>query len=264
MLKTRPRPSSSPLAGGPLSSRGGTLAVAALLSLVAAAALLVFLRQYRDDLTASDGVQVLVARSLVPKGTTGEIVAENKRYRLARVKKSQLADDAITDPAALEGKAATKDLFPGHQLRSDDFADADSTVASRLTGFDRAISVPVDKAHGMTGRIRTGDRVDVITTQDAGAGLVTVASVAARKVLVLSVPDSDGSGVTGRKEQVTLRVPDSAVARIAAAADGGEVWLVLRPAVGARSRAPETVAKGAADGQPLDAEISVDATVRSR
>lgn len=240
MLMTRPKSQKSPpppRSGGPLSSRGGTLLVAALLSLVAAAALLIFLRQYRDDLTASDGVQVLVAKSLIPKGTTGEVVAEKQRYRLARVKKSQLADGAITDPEALEGKAARKDLFPGHQLTLDDFESADASVGSTLSGFDRAMSVPVDKAHGMTGRIREGDRVDVIVSSDSGAGLLTVATVAARNVLVLSVPDSDGTSVSARKEQVTLRVPDAAAPTIAAAADGGEVWLILRPAVGARAQA---------------------------
>ena len=103
MMLTRPKPSGQPRGGGPLSSRGGTLLVAALLSLVAGAALLVFLREYRDDLTASDGVQVLVARSLVPKGTTGEVISEQSMYRLARVKKAQLSDGAITDPAQLEG-----------------------------------------------------------------------------------------------------------------------------------------------------------------
>ena len=60
---------------GPLSTKNGTFAVAAILALIAAAALLVFLREYRDDLTDSDPVQVLVARSLVPKGTPAEIIA---------------------------------------------------------------------------------------------------------------------------------------------------------------------------------------------
>jgi Flp pilus assembly protein CpaB len=241
MLMTKPKgtkSSSQTRMSGPLSSRGGTLMVAALLSLVAGAALLIFLRQYRDDLTASDGVQVLVAKSLIPKGTTGEVVAETQRYRLARVKKSQLADGALTDPEGLEGKAAKKDLFPGHQLTQDDFEGKDASVGSKLSGFERAMSVPVDKAHGMTGRIREGDRVDVIVSSDSGAGLVTVATVAARNVLVLSVPDSDGTGVSARKEQATLRVPDAAAPTIAAAPDGGEVWLILRPAVGARAQSP--------------------------
>ena len=67
---------------GPLSTKNGTFAIAAILALIAAAALLVFLREYRDDLTDSDPVQVLVARSLVPKGTPGELIASQQLYRL--------------------------------------------------------------------------------------------------------------------------------------------------------------------------------------
>jgi Flp pilus assembly protein CpaB len=261
MLLTKPKPASQPRGGGPLSTRGGTILVAALLSLLAGAALLVFLREYREDLTASDGVRVLVAKSLVPHGTPGEIVAESGLYKLARVKKSQLAEGAIVDPKDLEGIVAKKDLFPGHQLTADDFKSADGTIGRRLAGYDRAISVPVDKAHGMLGRIDTGDRVDVITTLDTGAGVATAAQVATRNALVLAMPDVDDGGPSGRKEQVTLRVPDDAVGPIAAAADGGEVWLVLRPAVGARSH--ESIGRVNRSGG-YDAEIKIDATVRER
>jgi len=266
MLLTKPKSPSPARSGGgrgPLSSRGGTLIVAALLSLLAAGALLLFLRGYRDDLTGSDGVQVLVARSLVPKGTPGEVVAEKRMYKLAKIKKSQLEEGAITDPDALNKQAATTDLFPGHQLRAEDFEPADDSVRSRLAGFERAMSVPVDGAHGMVGKIDVGDRVDVITTLDTGTGSVTVAQVAARNVLVLGVPDG-GSGDTGRQEQVTIRVPDRAVPSIAKAADGGKIWLVLRPAVGARSQTTDAVLEGIRDGQSIDAQVDIDATVRGR
>src|SRR4029453_14309632 len=92
MMLTRPKPPSQPRSGGPLSTRGGTIFVAALLSLVAAVALLLFLRDYRNDLTADDGVRVVVLKSLVPHGTSGEAIAENSVYRMTRVKKSELAD----------------------------------------------------------------------------------------------------------------------------------------------------------------------------
>jgi hypothetical protein len=76
MLLTRPKSPSPPRpgGGGPLSSRGGTLLVAAMLSLLAGAALLVFLRQYREDVTSTDRARVLVAASLVPKGTPGDVI----------------------------------------------------------------------------------------------------------------------------------------------------------------------------------------------
>ena len=264
MMLTKPKPQKPPRSGGPLSTRGGILLVAALLSLLAGAALLVFLREYRNDLTASDSTQVLVARSLLPQGTSGEVVAESRLYKLTRVKKSQLEDGAITDPAALKGQVAADDIFPGHQLRLEDFESADGTVGSRLTGFQRAMSVPVDSSHGMLGKIDAGDRVDVITTQDAGAGVLTAAQVVARDVLVLAVPEGGDPGTANRDEQVTIRVPDSAAPRIAAAADGGKVWLVRRPAVGARSTKTDAILSGASGGKPIDAKVEIDARVRSR
>ena len=264
MMLTRPKPSSHPRSGGsrsggPLSTRGGTITVAAILSLLAGIALLVFLREYREDLTASDGVRVVVAQNLIPHGTPGEVVAEKRLYTVRRIKKSELAEGAIVDPADLEGKVAKKDLFPGHQLKAEDFKAAEGEIGRRLSGVERAISVPVDKAHGLLGRIDAGDRVDVITTADSGAGAVTVSTVAARNVLVLAVPEVDDKGASSRKEQVTIRVPDRSAGMIAAASDGGDVWLVLRPAVGAQTQKPD--GKG---GTRYNAQINIDATVREQ
>jgi Flp pilus assembly protein CpaB len=267
MLLTRPKspkaPSSPRGGGGPLSTRGGTLLVAALLSLVAGLALLVFLRQYREDLTSSERVRVLVAASLVPKGTRGEIALEKRMYRMAGIRVEDLKQGAIKDPADLEGRVAKEDIFPGHQLTTEDFEGADETVGSRLTEYQRAITVPVDKAHGMVGKIQEGDRVDVVTTGGVAGDTGGVALIAARGALVLAVPEGSGSGgVTNRTQQVTLRVSDQAAASIAAAADNGKVWLVLRPAVDARAHANEATISGVRDGRPLNADVNIQ--VRER
>jgi Flp pilus assembly protein CpaB len=267
MLLTRPKSPTAPRSGGgggPLSTRGGTLLVAALLSLLAGMALLVFLRQYRDDVTSSERARVLVAGSLIPKGTTGEVLLEKKLYRVARIREDDLRDGAVTDPGDLKGLAATEDVFPGHQLRVSDFEAADGTIGSRLAEYQRAITVPLDRAHGMVGKIEAGDRVDVVTTTDSGAGSMTIATVAVKGALVLAVPEGDGSGSAGRQEQVTLRVPDRAAAAVAASVDGGRVWLMLRPPVGARSSTPDAVLNGISNGQPIDADVDISARVRSR
>ncbi len=262
MLLTRPKSSSPPRhgGGGPLSSRGGTLLVAALLSLLAGAALLVFLRQYRDDVTSSDRARVVVAASLIPKGTPGDVILEKRMYRIAGVRTDDVRDGALTDPNDLKSQAVTSDVFPGHQLTVSDLDDATGKLPSKLADFDRAMTVPVDKAHGMVGKIDEGDRVDVVTTTDSQTGGVTIAAVAARNVLVLSVPSDDGN--SSRLQQVTIRVPDRAAQTIAAAADGGKVWLMLRPPVGARSNRADATATGAVNGQPVNADINVK--VRSR
>src|SRR5262245_26719572 len=212
MLLTRPKSPSPPRrgGGGPLSTRGGTLLVAALLSLLAGAALLVFLRQYREDVTSSDRVRVVVAASLVPKGTPGDVILEKRMYRIARVRSDDVRDGALTDPADLTGQAVTSDVFPGHQLTVGDLEEAKGKLPAKLADFDRAITVPVDRAHGMVGKIDEGDRVDVITTTDSQTGGVTIATVAVRDALVLAVPSGDESSSSSRQQQVTIRVPDRA------------------------------------------------------
>jgi Flp pilus assembly protein CpaB len=263
MLLTRPKSPSPPRrggGGGPLSSRGGTLLVAALLSLLAGAALLVFLRQYREDVTSTDRARVVVAASLVPKGTPGDVILEKRMYRIARVRTDDVLDGALTDPADLKGQAVTSDVFPGHQLTLGDLQDAKGKLPSQLADYDRAMTVPVDRAHGMVGKIDEGDRVDVITTTDSQTGGITIATVAVRGALVMAVPSDDNNST--RQQQVTIRVPDRAAQTIAAAADGGKVWLVLRPPVGARSRGNDGAVTGSVDGKPLNADINVQ--VRSR
>ena len=220
---------------GPLSSKNGTFAVAGLLALIAAAALLVFLREYKDDLTDSDPVQVLVARSLVPKGTSGDIIADEQLYKLERVKNSQVEDGAVSDPSEFAGQVLVADVHPGHQLRNSDFGTGRAAQAS-LSGFQRAMTIPVDSSRGMIGAIEAGDRVDVVVTFGNGGIGRSDAKIAARNVLVLSVPGASDDGIGSTDGgAATLRVNDRDAAPIAAAVDSGQVWLVLRPAVGAQS-----------------------------
>jgi pilus assembly protein CpaB len=211
-------------------------AIAGVTAVLAGIGLLLFLQQYREDLTGSDPVQVVVARSLVPKGTPGEVIAGDRYYRMVEVQKSQLDEGAITDPAKLDGKVVKKDIYPGHQLSTSDFASSRRQIHARLSGYERAMSVPVDEAHGMIGKIQTGDRVDVIVTFQNGVGAVTAARVATRNALVLSLPQKPKTGGIRQSGQpATIRVRDDAATDIAAASDGGKVWLVLRPAIGAKS-----------------------------
>ena len=126
MPLTRPKPS-HPRRGAAAGPPGVTRrhpAVAALLSLLAGAALLVFLRQYREDVTSSDRARVVVAASLVPKGTPGDVVLEKRMYRIARVRSDDVREGAVTDPNDLKGQAVTSDVFPGHQLTLGDLNEA--------------------------------------------------------------------------------------------------------------------------------------------
>ena len=233
----------------PLATRRGTIALAAGIGLIAAVVLVVFFQQYRTALIGSDRVQVLVARTVIPRGTSGQLILDEKAYRMATVRRSELKGDGIVDPNRMVHLITLRELYPGHQLDERDFQHAAGTAPSRLARYQRAITVPVDAARGMTSEVRYGDRVDVIRAAGgpsaaavgaSGAQAARLGRVLSREALVLRVePEVKGGGLggSGTRQTVTLRVDDGETAAIAAAASEKRLWLVLRPPLGARSRA---------------------------
>jgi pilus assembly protein CpaB len=226
-----------------LSTRGGTALVAGVSALLAAALLMVFLNRYRDSVSGGDeAVTVLVAKTLIEKGSPGDVIAEDSIFQTTTMKKDDLKDGAISDPSNLKGKIATQDVYPGEQLVAGEFAPATPAIVNRLRGYDRAISVPLDESHGMIGEVRSGDHVDVL----AGMGVSTTRGpndrptlrVLMHDALVLKAPAKSktvptaGNGNSG--QPVVLRVPDHRAAQIAFASDNGKVWLVQRPKLGAK------------------------------
>lgn len=225
-----------------LSTRGGNAFVALVSALLAAGVLMVFLSQYRDSVSgANEPATVLVAKSLIEKGSRGDVVAEYALFQTTAVKEADLKDGAVSDPSSLKGKYATTDIFPGEQLVAGEFAEAAPSVSNRLRGFNRAIAVPLDESHGLIGNVRAGDRVDVLAglglQQAGGTNNRATLRYLVRNALVLKAPDKPSAGVGGPNatKPVVLRVPDVSAAQIALAADIGKVWLVLRAKAGAKN-----------------------------
>lgn len=220
-----------------LGTRQGMIALAVTVAIIGGAAVLAFLQQYRDSLDEeSKPVTVLVAKELIGKGTAGDVVASETLFQASELPQSEAKDGAITDPGSLRGRVASEDVFPGEQLTTESFVTGGSSVESRLTGRDRAISIPVDRAHGLLGNLQAGDRVDVLAAlvvQRVGAQPRPVVRTLAQDVLVLDVPSKppSGRGTTGAndKGQVVIRVNDETALAVAFAADHGKLWLVGRP-----------------------------------
>jgi Flp pilus assembly protein CpaB len=206
-------------------------AAAALAGLV----LLVYLHSYRNSLNSSAApASVLVAKNLIQKGTPGNIIGTSDQFQVASVPKGQLQVGALTDPAALAGRVAVADIFPGQQLTDRYFAyAAPGTLQTNIAGSDRAINISTDAQHGMLGQIGTGDHVDIfigLNLKTIG-GSQPVIKLLMADVLVLRAPIA-GSG------QLTLRAPLRQAAELAYAADNGQLWFVLRPASGAKTLNP--------------------------
>ena len=228
-----------------LATRGGTVAVGGFAAAFGALLLLMYLAQYRNSVDESgEPITVLVAKSLIEKGTPGDIVGIKGLFQTTDAPREQLQEGAITDPSALRGRLATNDVYPGEQLTTGDFsASASGALGTQIAGNQRAIAVPVDAAHGMVGQLRTGDRIDVLAgfnvTTGAGGGRPVV-KVLTQNVLVLEAPKRAVAGAAANAA-VILRTNYREAAEIAWAVDNGKIWVVLRPRTGAPVRRPQVI-----------------------
>jgi Flp pilus assembly protein CpaB len=208
-----------------ISTRAGTIAVASGAALLAGVFILVYVNRYRHSIKAQGApVTVLVAKRLIPKGTSGA---------------AALQEGLFTRDTSIRGLVATTDVYAGQQLSASDFTAGAKSLATTLSGSQRVLDVPLDNAHGMIGHVQVGDRVDVMVgfnVQASGGGTgYAVNKLLAQNVMVADVAEQSGGVATSTSNTtVSLRVTNRQAEEIAYAADNGKVWLVLRPPTGAK------------------------------
>jgi pilus assembly protein CpaB len=223
-----------------ISTRAGTIAVASGAALLAGVFILVYVNRYRHSIKAQGApVTVLVAKRLIPKGTSGAAALQEGLFTRDTIRESQLRDGAFSDAASIRGLVATTDVYAGQQLSASDFTAGAKSLATTLSGSQRVLDVPLDNAHGMIGHVQVGDRVDVMVgfnVQASGGGTgYAVNKLLAQNVMVADVAEQSGGVATSTSNTtVSLRVTNRQAEEIAYAADNGKVWLVLRPPTGAK------------------------------
>jgi pilus assembly protein CpaB len=228
-----------------LSTRAGTVGLGAFAAILAGAILVFYVGKYRDSVQQEQKpVSVLVADDLIPKGTSGDVIASQNMYTISKIPADRVKDGAITDPDALKGLVVKAEIFPGTQLTEAQFNSAsDSGVIVKLSGNERAVSVPLDSAHGLAGIVQTGDHVDVMagfTIDGADGKQHPVTKTIMTDILVLDAPDSSssaGMASANATQNVALQVTDKQAADLAFASDYGKVWISLRAATGSDGQA---------------------------
>jgi Flp pilus assembly protein CpaB len=220
-----------------LSSRRGAIAVAATAAVLAGVLIFMFVQGYRSSVDSSASTTpVFVASGFIPKGTSTSLIASGQLMQRAAVKTNAVERGAITDPSVLHGEVTATDIYPGQQLTAADFTATGVTIGSQLTATTRAIAIPVDSAHGLTGFVQAGDHVDVLASFSGAGNVHGAVNVVAQNVLVLSAPSGGTGGTPGAGSgngNIVLRVGTPIAQQLAFDADNGKVWIALRPPVGA-------------------------------
>lgn len=234
-------------------NRGNAVVAGIVVALLAIVLLVIYLHSYRSSVNSGKQPErVLVATKLIPRGTSGKNIAQQGLYQVTSVQNDQLQAFAISDPAAIQGRLAANDIFPGQQLTQGDFTTENATsIPYELTGPQRAIAVSVDAEHGLIGQVESGDFVDVYVGTNAPVAASSSSSAGATQpILALLASDvyvmvAPGTGST----DAVLRVTAQEAPKFAFAADNTRIWLVLRPQVGASKTPPERVTLASLLGQ---------------
>ena len=214
-------------------SRGWTLALGIGAAALAAILLFAYLVQYRSSVNDSTApTPVLVAKNLIPKGTSGTVIAEKQLFQAATLSKDDLKVGAISDPAYLNGRVAVGDIFPGQQITTADLSvGLTDAVPTQLSGKQRAVAIPMTGNRGLAGYVTSGDRVDVYYETGSNGG--TILGLLAPNVLVLR------AGTAGAPAIIKA---DAALAQtLALATDSGTLWFLLRPAGDAKEAPKKSI-----------------------
>jgi Flp pilus assembly protein CpaB len=218
--------SNTSLTGRLQGSRGWTLALGIGAALLAAGLLIAWLVQYKSSVDASKAdTPVLVAGKLIPRGTSGTVIAETGLYQAATVTKDDLQIGAISDPAYLNGRVAVVDIFPGQQIKASDLTTGVSNaLPTKLSGLQRGVAIPISGARGLVGYLTDGDHVDVYYETGSTGG--NVLGLLASNLLLLKAPINGAPAV--------FRANATLAQTLALASDSGTLWFLARPAGNAK------------------------------
>jgi len=216
------------------TSKGWTLALGIGAALLAAILLVVYLNRYRSSVDAQNAATpVLVAKNLIPQGTSGTIIAKKELFQVASLPKDDLKVGAISDPAYLNGRVAVGDIFPGQQITTADLSvGLTDAIPTQLTGKQRAVAINVGGNRGLVGFVSSGDRVDIYYETGSTGG--TILGLLAPNVLVMRAPAGGGG-------PYILRANAPLAQKLALASDSGTLWFLARPAGDAKEAPKKSI-----------------------
>jgi len=208
------------------TSRGGAIAVGVVVAVIAAIVLIVYVTRYQSSVDSTAAVEpVLVAKSLIVKGTPGTAVATKGLYQNTSVPADKVQPGAINDPAQLTGRLAIADIYPGGQLTLNNFtAEASDALNAQITGNQRAVTLTIDPVRGSLANVASGDHVDIYTQLTREGRLVI--QLFRPNVTVLQAPGAAGGNVV-------LRTGTGDAANVLFASTQTTLYFVVRPAAGA-------------------------------
>jgi pilus assembly protein CpaB len=216
--------------------------------------LVVYVQSARNEAVAGERmVDVLVVSDAIDKGTKVADIGDSVDTK--QVPAKVRADGAVTDLGDLDGElVAAVDLVEGEQLVATRFVSRQQAARGDLPEGLQEVTVPLEPARALGGRIAAGDTVGVFLSFDpfdignGGEKTANSTHLELHKVVVTRVQfdDSTSSGIGSSDEDqaagtegtadapagtflVTLAVDGPSAEKVVFAAEHGFVWLSSEP-----------------------------------
>lgn len=192
-----------------------------------AVAVFVAVSSYVSQVESQVGPKVTVYQVAEPVNAYSPLGASN--LEAVEVPRRWAASTAVTNLRELQGRRV------GFQLAAGTIITSDMLIPSTdLSPTEREIAINVNAVTGVAGRVRPGDRVDIVAVFADVPGLSKQAKVLVRDVRIVSVGGQqtlpDDTGLTTSVIPVTLALePKQSLAVTYAAAFAQEVRLVALP-----------------------------------
>jgi len=215
-----------------------------LLSLIFAAVATFGAAYYIADLRSSilegqELVEVVAVKKPIEAGKTVAEAFATGSIATTKIPKQYVADGALETINGYSDRVFASALTQGEQLTESKFKTIKETGLSYKIPKDMiAVSIPVDEVTGVGGKLKPGDKVDIIATFSPGPGDRDMTKIMLQNIEILATSysgtgeEEDGfvrerqSGVG--KKTVTLAVFPAHAERLVFAAEKGHIWLGLR------------------------------------
>ncbi len=193
---------------------------------------------------AAKTVEVLVATDEIKAGSDAFEMFNRKKIELKKVPLKYVPENAIKESSLLSGKIIKYDLNRGQIIVLSMLeAVEEAGITFEIPDGYRAVAVKVDEVSGVSGKISTGNRIDIIASfKQIGADLTEpVAKIILQNVLVVeglpraTAQESTGRTLTGgadraqQRNTVILALKPEEAEKLVFALENGSVYLALRP-----------------------------------
>jgi pilus assembly protein CpaB len=214
-----------------MARRTVLLVAAIMVAALGAALVTVYVHNVnKHALAKQQPVQVLIAKKLIPAGTTGAAAAADGALEKTTVPRDALATGGtvLDNITSVANRVTLAPIFPGEQILAEKFGkQGDSNALSIPTAGTIAVSIPFDDATRVDGFVVPGSDVAVFVTANNSTRLLlpraTVIAVGARTL----VPSSGQSSNQAASSIVTFGVTDAEAQKLIYAESVGKLYLAL-------------------------------------